>query len=88
VQCRWGKGMACCEWLCPLLCLTLEALTDDEVCAMQGEPWVSYGVGKCQMVACRSASRCHRIGVSRLLNVVHTCQLPLNQHPHLLVLAQ
>lgn len=27
--------------------------------AMQGEPWVSYGIGKCQMIACRSASRCH-----------------------------
>lgn len=27
------------------------------MCLLQGEPWVSYGIGKCELLACRCERR-------------------------------
>ena len=43
------------------------------VCDMQGEPWVSYGVGKCQLLACRFAPR---PALEYLACPACPCQLP------------
>jgi hypothetical protein len=42
---------------------------------MQGEPWVSYGVGKCQLVACRSAPAA--TALSCLITATRVCHFQI-----------